>query len=225
MIPLWTSKRGGPPEPITALTPAAWYRYGVGIEVTGSGVSKWPDQSGNGRDLLQGTDAARPALQSDNSILFDGGAHFLKCSTFTFAQPETIYALYRQVTWTLTDTIFDGNTSNTGAVRQSSVTPQLEINAGAAQVATNANLAVNTYGVMAVVFNGASSLLQINNTTATTGSPGTASMSGFTLGARGDSTQFSNIQVKEVILFAAAHDAATRTAVITYLATVGGLNI
>lgn len=45
---------------IRSLAPAAWFRQGAGITVTGSGVSQWDDQSGNGRHLLQGTDAARP---------------------------------------------------------------------------------------------------------------------------------------------------------------------
>lgn len=225
MIPFYNSVNGGPPEPITALTPVAWYRYGVGITVTGQGVSTWADQSGNGRDLLQATDGARPPLQSDNSILFNGTDEFLQTAGFIYSQPVTTYILFKQVTWSGDDYVFDGVSVASNVLLQNSATatPDLVIFAGTAVVSNNSALALNTYGVSAAVFNGASSLLQINTTIGATGNAGASNAAGLTLGGRADSTRFSNIQVKEFIGFAAAHDAATRTAVITYLATVGGL--
>ncbi len=48
------------PNFVLGLSPAAWFRAGTGITVTGSGVSQWDDQSGNARHLKQGTDANRP---------------------------------------------------------------------------------------------------------------------------------------------------------------------
>lgn len=220
------NRRGGQNSSafVRGLNPAAWFRFNTGITVTGAGVSAWADQSGNARDLLQGTDAARPPKQADGSILFDGVAQFLKCGSFTLNQPETVYLLFKQVAWTLNARISDGNANGTGSIDQSPATPQLVINAGSA-VATNGNLAVGAYGVAAAVFNGASSSLRINNTAETTGNAGAANMSGFTVGGAASGVAFSNIQVKEVVLFAAAHDAATRQRVIRYLAQVGGLNI
>jgi len=41
-----------------------WLRADVGVEETGAGVSLWPDQSGNGNDLTQTTDARRPQTAS-----------------------------------------------------------------------------------------------------------------------------------------------------------------
>ena len=224
MIPFYESVNGGPPEPITALSPVAWYRYGVGITVTGQGVSTWADQSGNGNDLLQGTDGARPPLQADNSILFNGTDEYLKAVGFTLNQPETVYGLGRQITWTSNDHWFDGNAAISGRVVQLGTTPAIIMSAGSS-VASNINAILNTYCVVAAVFNGASSELQVNRTTTTTGDAGAANMGGFTLAARGDNAVFSNIQVKEVIVFPDAHDAATRAIVITYLATVGGVNL
>ena len=49
----------------------AWYQFNIGITVTGAGVSTWADQSGNGNDLLQSTDADRPSHESDGTILFE----------------------------------------------------------------------------------------------------------------------------------------------------------
>jgi len=99
-------------QAVVALSPQAWFRYGVGITVTGAGVSTWADQSGNGRDLLQGTDTNRPALQADSSILFDGVDNFLKTAGFTFNQPETVYVVFKAITFTDGDTILDGNAGN-----------------------------------------------------------------------------------------------------------------
>jgi hypothetical protein len=211
---------------VASLNPVAWYRYGAGITVTGAGVSSWTDQSGNGNHLLQGTDTNRPALQADNSILFDGTDNYLKAVAFTLVQPETVYLLMKQVTWTAADYIFDGNTVNSGALRQVSTTPRIDLFAGAQSSADNAGLAVDTWGVVTGVINGESSITMVNNTLTSNSGALSGDMSGFTLGARGDGAgAWSNIQVKEAIIFPVAHDAGQRAKVIAYLAQVGNLTI
>ena len=206
-------------SPILALSPAAYFQFNRGIIVTGSGVSQWADQSGNSRHLLQATDAARPSLQGDGSILFDGVDDFLKCSAFTLNQPETVYALFKPVSYTVNDRVFDGNTTNTGVLYQDGTTPSYGIFAGSGPV-SRAGPVVGVYGAVAAVFNGVSSALQFSGGTQI-GAAGAGNMGGFALGSRGDTTiQFSNIQVKEVAIFAAAHAAATRAAVIAYLSAL-----
>lgn len=209
---------------VRGLGPAAWFRYGVGITSALGAVSQWADQSGNARHLLQATATNQPTLEADNSITFDGVDNFMKCDPFTLAQPFTIYWLLKQITWTSSDCIFDGNTALTGAMLQSGTTPALRL-FGSAGVGNNTNLALDTYGVVVGVGNGASSLTQINNTAPVTGDMGTGDPGGHTLGARGNASTFANIQAKEGILYAAAHDAATRSRVIRYLAQVGGINV
>ncbi len=203
---------------------AAWFRFGAGLTDDGAGLcSNWADQSGNGRDL-KATTTARPTIQADKSVLFDGSANFMKCDAFTLNQPETVYFLIKQITWGNDLRFCDGNSNFTMLVNQQTATPQISMYATGAQVANNSNLALNTWGVVAAVFNGASSSLQVNNTTATTGYPGAGNAGGFTLGANSDGAGgWSNIQVKEVILYAAAHTADQRTQVINYLTGVGSL--
>ena len=202
----------------------AWFRFGMGITSAAGSVSQWDDMSGGGRHLKQGTGAAQPALQSDGSILFDGSSDFLKCDAFTLNQPETVYLLMKQVTWTTSDRSFDGDATNSGSMINSGVSPQFIAHAGS-NLAVNGNLAVDTYGVVAVVFNAAASLTQVNNTVPITGNANTNNMGGFTLGATGGGTSLANIRVKEVVLYNAAHDAETRAKVIRYLAGVGGLTM
>jgi hypothetical protein len=162
-------------------------------------VSRWNDKLGSGRDLIQATGTNQPLWVTPGSVLLDGLDNFMKTAAIaSLDQPEFIIMVFRQVTWTNNDTVFDGATANKGKVVQSATTPGLVGYAGAAS-AQNNNLAVNTWGIMRCLFNGVSSKLQINVTAATTFNCGTAHMGGFTLGARGDNTLFGNIEVKEII--------------------------
>ena len=186
------------------------------VEVSGR-YSDWLDKSGNGNDLVQATGADQPIYDAaTNSITFDGASQFLKAVGFTLNQPETIYFVGRQIGYTSPDVLYDGNTSTSGRLAQTGVSPALKISAGA-QSAGNGDLAVGADGVVAVVFNGASSSLSVNDGTKTTGNYGAANMSGFTLGARGDDSNFSNIIVYEVAIYSAAHSAAEQSAVIAGL--------
>lgn len=204
-------------HPFEGLAPAAWFRAGQGITVTGSGVSQWDDQSGNDRHLLQGTDAARPALQGDGTILFNGTSHYLKTNAFTLNQPEWVLWVGKQVSWTAGEYFFDGNSNTTGIIIQAGTTPEIRINAGAT-VAGNTGLAVGTRGVVSAQFNGASSSLCVNNATPTTGNAGTANMGGLTLGARADGLIFySNISTSELIVFPFAPSAALQARIIAGL--------
>jgi hypothetical protein len=215
MLNRWA--QGGGANVIAGLSPAAWFRFGQGITVTGAGVSQWDDQSGNARHLKQATDANRPPLQADGSILFDGVADFLKCDAFTLNQPETIYLLAKQVTWTDLDRIFDGNASDSGRMLQLTATPASAIFAGTTNVSTQGTWTLDTYMVVTVQFNGASSFAYVNGAAPSLGNAGASNMGGFTLGAAAGAGNPSNIQVKEVLLFPVAHDATTRLQVERYL--------
>lgn len=205
---------------------AAWFRYGKGVQVNASNlVQQWDDASGNGRHLKQATETNRPTKQGDGSILFDGVDNYLKCDAFTLNQPITYYLLWKQVTWTDDDDLFDGDTAGSVLAQQITSTPRIVLYAGSANAPENDTFTLDTYAVTALVVNAASSVIQVNNGTPSTGNPGTNGAGGFTLGGNGSGTGNSNIQVKEVLIYAAAHDATTRDSVIKYLAQVGKLVI
>jgi len=202
-----------------------WTRFNQGITVTGAGVSQWDDQSGEGNHLLQATDANRPSKEADGSILFDGITFFLKASAFTLVQPETIYVLGKQVTWANNKYLFDGELTNSGMIQSITSTPRVRLYAGIGLAETTL-FGIDTYKAISAVINGASSVLQFDNANPITGDAGLNDLGGFTLGARGDGTfGFFNAQVKEVLVYSAAHDAVTRAKMIKYLASVGGLSI
>ena len=161
-------------------------------------ASQWADRSGNNNHLLQaGADALKPIWSSDG-VLFDGADDLMKAVGFTFVQPEMIYMVLKQVTWTANDRIFDGD-SSTKVLFQSASSPDIKANSGQSSGAAS-GLLIDTFGIVRVLFNGGSSKLQVNEDAAITGNFGSADMDGFTLGATATGTFPSNIQVKEVIL-------------------------
>lgn len=185
-------------------------------------VYKWEDNNGvAANDLIQATGTSQP-LWSATGVLFDGIDNQIKTAAIAaLDQPEFIYIVVKQVTWTNADYIFDGGSLNVGRLQQTGSTPQLKIYAGT-DSAANSNLAVNTWGIVRVLFNGANSKLQVNNTAAITGDFGASNMGGFSLGARGTVGNYGNIEVKEVILRNVDDTGVDETAIYNYLATKYG---
>lgn len=168
---------------------------------------------------LNSTGAKPAQIVKSASLLFDGTNDYLKTAAFTLNQPTTIYLVAKPISWTDSDYLFDGDAENSGVLYQTGSTPAIALYAGSV-AASNTNLAVGAYGIVTAAFNGASSLIQINASTATTGNAGAANMDGITLAANANPAafNFSNIQVKELIAFASSHDAGQRATVRNYLA-------
>jgi len=202
----------------------AWYDYLLGITKNGSDlVSNWADQSGSGNDLVQaGADALKPTWNA-NGVLFDGVATFMKAVAFTLVQPEFVYIVFKQVTWVNFDRIFQGETDSSSTLFQYPTTPSLLAHSGNITTA-DGNLPLNTYGIARVLFNGASSTLQINSNTKITADFGSNNMGGFALGGRIDANdRYSNIEVKEVIIRNVADTTQDEGTIYNYLANKYGI--
>lgn len=198
---------------------------GQGVNYQEGIVSRWLDLSGNNRHLNQLTNSKRPGYRISQvngkpAIIFDGSDDSMKTSAYTLNQPTTVILVFNQITWTNGDTIFDGITGNLGNIFQNSLSPRLTVYAGLS-AANNDNMTVNTYAFAIVEFNGASSSLQINNTTKTTGNAGTANMGGFTIGDYGNGGFASNIGVAEIIIYNKILSASEITLLKKYCNTYG----
>jgi len=189
--------------------PVAHYLATTGVTVA-TGVSQWDDQSGNGNHLVQATAAKQPLYTTDGLarpiITFDGVDDSLS-KAFTLSQPYTVYAVLTQEAWAAGRYIFSGVTFN-AAVIQSATTPDIKAFAGVVGGAVS-DLVVGTPNVMSVVFNGASSLLQVRQGTPWTGDAGAYNPGGLTVGAAVYGTSPSNISAYEFRVYDTAHDAAT----------------
>lgn len=182
-------------------------------------VSVWKDKLESGRDLLQAIGTNQPKWFLNDGILFDGIDNFMKAVAFAFVQPEMIYIVFKQITWIENRYIFDGNVGASGVLRQrfGGSSPELVVSSGL-QSGISTDLAEDTYGIAKILFNGVNSSFQINENSAIVGDFGTNNMGGFTVGATATPTNFSNIQVQEIILRNVTDTAQDEQDIYDYLA-------
>lgn len=195
-----------------------WYKKSATATIIKDGsdlVGQWTDAMGTGHDLIQITSGFKP-LDSAAGILFDGIDNYLRTATFTFNQPQEVYIVLKQITFTSADRIFSGFTADTMMLDQRNASPNIRIYAGGS-VIESTELALNTLGIIRALFSGAASTLQVNENPVKTGSIGTAAAAGFSLGCNGNGTNPSNIEVVEIILRNVADVPATKTAIYNYL--------
>lgn len=225
-------------SPLTIMGAAthAWWRSDV-VTLSGSAVTAWPDQSGNGRDLTQGTAANQPTYNatagpnSTPSITFDGTNDVLASTTIDRNIPSTeitfVWIVFRQKTWTSTDRIFGfGTANNTICAIQNVATPQIA-QADTTIVNGNTALAVNTYGRGEFYFSGSTNdYIKLIATTVTGASAGvTNPAAGFKLGASGATTLFGNIEVVEAAIFDTLPTPAQITALNAYVTSRYGAGL
>jgi hypothetical protein len=134
-----------------------------------------------------------------------------------------VYFVGSQVSWTSGDVLFDGNASNSGALIQTTSTPQVNLHAGSS-VAGNTDFTVGANKVVTCVFNGASSSLGINKNTETTGNAGAANMGGLTIASAGTAGSYGNETLSEFAVYSAAHNAVTKQQVQNYEMTRWGIS-
>ena len=123
----------------------------------------------------------------------------MKTAGFTWNQPSMIYVVLRQPTWTIGEYLIDGITNNKGVLFQTATTPGLKMFAGIAS-GQDDNLVLNTFGIVRMIFDGASSKLIVNENTPVTGDFGATNLGGLTIGAQGDGGgSYSNGEYKKII--------------------------
>jgi len=175
-------------------------------------VTQWLDRLNSGRGLfdIEESSGGRPRLTA-NGILFNGTGEVLVTGakdSWTWNQPAAIYIVYRPISWTANDVIYDGNNAagpQYCQLYQYSTTPRILPRANS-QVFFNDYSQVGEWAVVAVLFDGAGSWMIVNNCAAQTDNLGTRAPNGLTLGAAGSTpfSAFSNIEVAAVILRDAA---------------------
>jgi hypothetical protein len=185
---------------------------------TGS-VSKWYDQSGNARDLVQPAATSQPqVMQLSNGLpglVFDGSDDVLAL-VFTLTQPWTFQLCYRHLSFGQTsyENMIDGIAPDSSTVFAHTNSYDVGTYAGdfgpfAAPGTTVPNL---TRAVIGGTFNGAASLLEVNGLglSSHTGNPLGGNPGGVTIGCRGDQhvARFAHFELQEFIAFSTAHASA-----------------
>lgn len=196
----------------------AWYDASDLLTVTKDGSDKVSFLSDKLQSVryVQATGALMPLWTADG-ILFNGSDNAMFSDAMTYEQPEFIYLVLKQITWTANDLLFDGLNVYGSCIYNNTATPKIGAYAGTAS-ADDSNLTLDTFCIIRVLFNGASSKLIVNGNAAITGDFGAGHMDGIVLGSRGTvAHDFAHIQVKEVIFRTISDSAANEALIYNYL--------
>lgn len=211
-----------PPACISDGNTVAWYIADDLTTITKDGsnlVAQWNDKLGSGHNLLQSTDTNKPTWSADG-ITFNGSDNYMSTDSFTYDQPSFYYVVLKQITWTSGRNFWDGAYESFCAIKQNDTTPKLRVSGGGESWSNeDGNLSLDTFGIIRVLYYGASSKFIVNNNTQINGNWGTRGPHKFTLGCNKGKNYFSNIQVKEIILRKISDSAGDETAIYNYLAT------
>ena len=138
------------------------------------------DQLGSAHQLNQATDGIKPTWSASEGATF---VDDLMVAVFTLNQPTFIYAVIKPLSWTASRAFWDGGAGvNRGILSQNTSTPNVYAYAGAGS-ALSPDLTLNEWHIVRVLYNGADSLLQIDDHDPITGNFGTANMGGIWLGS------------------------------------------
>ena len=159
-------------------------------------------------------------------LYFDGTNDYLKSAAFSLSQPENIYLVGEQVTWTAARPVIDGNTNDSMELYQNTTEPNITQYAGT-NSATNTAWLVKTHKVITSIFNGASSGVRDNLNAIVTGNAGTRDGNGVTIANKGGAgASTANIFASEILIYdTTAHDTNTQNRLVRYLARKESIDI
>jgi hypothetical protein len=204
---------------------------GTTAAVDGALVQQANDQGGGGHNVSQATSGLRPTFKTNiingkPVLRFSHSANTRLLSSAlgtALTQPNTIYAVVIPTTASLTGlTIFIDGVAD--ASRNA-----MYLNSGtygwyAGSLAASSTAGVNGTAVVAsAVFNGASSLFRINGGSDDTGSPGAASMGGFSIGNYWGGGFGFDGDIARVLVYHAAHNSTDRASVMSGLGLLYGV--
>jgi hypothetical protein len=219
----------GDAPPVTAGL-QLWFDAGHESYGDGAAVTRWSDQSGNGRDLTAFDAGAAPvfrraAVNGRPAVEFDGVRSLLKTydSTFTLAQPDTFFVVYRDLApaGSPSGYVFDSRNSSIRQVLGRGSNDDVEIYADVALTVPALPYPFPSFDLWSGTFNGSSSGLYRNGALVAQGGVGGASLAGLTVGGLSTSGQYGyaygHVQVAEILWYDSALGAADRQAVTAWL--------
>lgn len=178
------------------------------------------------RDLYQGTAANRPAFTAAAGgnrafITFDGVNDYLKSAAFNLNQPETVYLVARQITWTSGGVFLDGvNGISNMAIVQAPITPNIRAvsNAGSSTLDT-AGVPLGQIFITSATYDTVNSSIRFGRGPVTSGNLGAGNGGGVTLGARSVGDRCVNAAISELVIYSDSSISAVRNNIISYLAS------
>ncbi len=215
-----------PIDPSTVPGYFAHYKADTLTEADGTALATWPDASAAARDLTQGTAANQPVVRASSlnglrTVEFTP-TQFLTSATFAAdSQPNTVFIVAKPdvLPSVLAKTLvaYDGVASTRRwAVYAEQATDEWRAYAGAALNSTHVITAGRWYRI-AVVFEGTTSDVFVDDAAAVRGSAGTHSVTAVRVGAHYDGTLGWDGNIAEVLVYNTRVADADITAIQQYL--------
>ncbi len=204
-----------------------WFNADDQSYADGAPVTKWTDDSGNGRDLTAFDAGAAPtyranAINGHAAIEFDGVSSLLKTygSTFTINQPDTFFIVYRALD-TQEAYVWDSRDSSVRQLLGQGPNKDMEMYANVDLIDTNLTWPMPSFELWDGTFQGDTSTLYRDGAKVATGATGSSGLSGFTVGGLSTSGQWgynrSHSYVAEILVYSGALSAPDRAAVESWL--------
>jgi hypothetical protein len=204
-----------------------WYEANTASYGDGQSVTRWPDQSGNHRDLTAFDSGAaatmrKNALNGRAAIEFDGSNSLLKTyeSTFTLAQPDTYFIVYRQFDQREAY-IWDSRNASVRQLLGQGPFSDMEMYANVDLIDSNLTWPFPSYEIWAGTFQGDNSTLYRNGSLVASGRTGSSALEGFTVGGLSTSNQYGYLRshslVAEILYYTGALSDTQRDSVTNWL--------
>ncbi len=196
-------------DPSTVAGYFAHYKADTLTEADGTALATWPDSSGAARDITQATLTNQPtvrenALNGKRVVEFDPTVadQYLTSAVFALnAQPNTVFVVAKTDALGSSRIAFDGAASTRRwAVYLQGSTNEWRGYAGAI-VDSNFVMAADTFYIVAVVFDGSTSDIWVDNIKRATGNAGSHSVENIRVGAHHDGTLGWDGAIPEVIVY------------------------
>lgn len=173
-------------------------RYDFSVE---DGSLPVTDQTGNGNDLGGAYSGVSESINGVQAGDFDGVDDSVSVSfASAVSQPTTIAAVVRVNNITgSSDDFFDGSQSLESLIRVEGSTGEWGVYSGNG-VSSGVSADLNPH-IFVVRFNGSSTEIRIDGTLVKTGSAGSSTLSGVTIGSRGGGSNYAESAIGEVLVY------------------------
>jgi len=198
----------------------AYYNGNLGLT-----ASLWEDQFSNNDIVFYNEPTINSGTGIVKAVRFNGSNEYGIVATPTLTKPYTVYLVLKSIAWGSNDWILNSQSgANAGGILQGGSTPNLQAYSGAA-LNSDPDLPVGTYGIITVVFNGASSEIRINLNNSVTGTTGVLNGNGITIGALPTPSNYCQVEIAYLLIRSGADNTAKQNLIIQNLANICGLSL
>lgn len=185
-------------------------------------VTTWVDETGNGNALTAGSAPTYidSGINGNPSVRFDGTDDFLNVSWSAISQPTNIYIVAKLRSTGSNAYLIDGGSANEQAFRERSGVWSLF--AGNSNV--NGSSVDSNNHIFSLFVDGSNSYFRVDGSVDGSGIAGSSSLSGLTVGSKGDQTNFGPFDVGEILVYP-KDNTSIQTDVEQYLSTKWGITL